>query len=108
MKITLYHGSLKKIESFKDDVQAGGLYLTSSIQIANNYIVSQGDDETGEYGYIYKVEVESSEIIETDDIDQAEKTNSVLFSKEEEYYRIDKCSKYSIVEMSCEEISQLI
>lgn len=104
--ITLYHGSVNKIEKMNDN--RWGIYFSPSIETANDYIFSQADNKAGEYGFIYKVEINESDIMVTEDIDQLEKSDNVLFCIEDGYYRIDKPSRYNIVEMSSDEISNLL
>lgn len=104
--ITLYHGSAKKIENFDDN--GWGMYFTPSIEIANEYICMQADNATGEYGFIYKVEIDENMVVTTEDIDQLGKCIGVLYSSKENYYRIDCPSKFTIIEMTDNEISQLL
>lgn len=105
--VTLYHGSSKKIENF-EDYSISGLYFSPSIELAAEYIANQADCAIGDYGFIYKVEISLNDIVITQDIDQLDKCDTVLHSEEENYYRIDCPSKYSIVEMTDNEISELL
>lgn len=105
--ITLYHGSAKKIEKF-EDYGLSGLYFTPSIDLASEYIANQANNAIGDYGFIYKVEILTSDIVITDDIDQLSKCEAVLHSEEENYYRIDCSSKFNIMELSDKEIKDSI
>jgi hypothetical protein len=102
--ITLYHGTLSKIDKFKD-ANNQGLYFTPRLEIANNYIISQNDNKTGLYGFIYKVEVLESDIENIENIDDIGPFKKVQYNKEDNYYRIDYPSLYNIVEMTDKEIS---
>lgn len=96
--ITLYHGSAKKIEKFFSNVKGMGLYLSESFDVANDYLMMQSGNELGTYGYIYTVTINESQIEFTNDIDQLEKSDKVLFDGQ--YYRIDNCELYNITELN--------
>lgn len=99
--ITLYHGSLN--EMIPDNTR-WGIYLTDSVEVANMYIVSQADNAIGEYGHIYAVEINEVDIVVTSDIDQLAKSSGVLYSIDENYYRIDLPEQYAFRELSPSEI----
>ena len=99
--ITLYHGSLNKIENFREDKP---MYFSESIEVANDYIMMQNNGEIGEYGFIYKVEISFENIVEVEDIDMNGKIEGVLFDGS--YYRIDFTTKFNIIEMSDSEITE--
>jgi hypothetical protein len=90
------------------DNQLGRLYFTPSIEVANGYIISQADNATGSYGHIYKVEIDNKDLIFTDDIDQSALTESVLYCIDDDYYRIDLPEKYNIIELTDNEIFELL
>ncbi len=102
----LYHGSHNKIEKLDDNLW--GIYLTNDISIANDYLFSQSDNQIGEYGFIYEVEILESELMPTDDIDQLEKSEGVLFCNEDGYYRIDNPTKYNFRELTIEETNSML
>jgi hypothetical protein len=81
-----------------------GIYLTPSIEVANMYIISQAENAIGVYGHIYCAEIDENDIIITDDIDQLAKATGVLYSIDDDYYRIDQPEKYAFKELSPAEI----
>lgn len=106
MKKTLYHGSLTKIIP---DNNRWGIYLSESVEIANDYIMIQSDNAVGEYGYVYSVEIDEKDLVFTDDIDQLAKcVPGILYNIEDGYYRIDNPEKYQWNELSYSEIYQLL
>lgn len=90
----LYHGSQKEITNFTD---SKSIYFTDDLNVANDYIFLQGNEELGDYGFIYSIEINESEIQFTEDIDQIEKSKNVLFDGN--YYKIDNITNYKISEV---------
>lgn len=61
--MTLYHGSYKQIENFKN----APIWCSNLFDTANNYIIAQSEGEEGEFGFIYEVEIDESEIVKVED-----------------------------------------
>ena|ERR1700739_1626917 len=101
-KITLYHGSLTPLVPNNN---RQGIYLTPSLRVANEYLLKQADDATGTYGHIYTIEIDEERLVFTDNIDQRQKCpGHVLYSIDDEYYRIDDPESYNWRELTDEEI----
>lgn len=59
----LFHGSYKQIENFKN----APIWCSNLFDTANNYILAQSEGEEGEFGFIYEVEIDESEIVTVED-----------------------------------------
>jgi hypothetical protein len=55
----LYHGSYKEIQKF----EKSPIWCSNLFDTANSYILCQSEGENGEFGYIYEIEINESEII---------------------------------------------
>lgn len=75
--MTLYHGSYKEIENF----QNAPIWCSNLFDTANNYILAQSEGEAGEFGFIYEVEIDESEIVTVEDF-VAVDCGSILNEKE--------------------------